>query len=118
LAQFIVGQSYSDTVTATNMSYSGAYSVSSGALPAGISLNTSTGAVTGTPTSPAAYSFALTATNTYGTISQSFSGSVGGGLAVYDGTSWYRGPVKVYNGTTWDLAVVKTYNGSTWVVTK
>ncbi len=115
LAAFIVGQTYSDQVVATNMtSYSGAYSVSSGALPAGISLNTSTGAVTGTPTSPASYSFVLTATNTFGSISQSFTGAPGGGLAVFDGTSWYRGPVKVYDGTTWKLATVKLYNGSSW----
>jgi hypothetical protein len=115
LAAFIVGLTYSDQVVATNMtSYSGAYSVSSGALPAGISLNTSTGAVTGTPTSPASYSFVLTATNTFGSISQSFTGAAGGGLAVFDGTSWYRGPVKVYDGTTWKLATVKLYNGSSW----
>jgi hypothetical protein len=115
LATFVVGQAYSDQVVATNMSsYSGAYSVSSGALPAGISLNTGTGAVTGTPTSPTSYSFAITATNTFGSISQSFSGAAAGGLAVFDGTSWYRGPVKVYDGTTWKLATVKLYNGSSW----
>lgn len=119
LAAFTVGQSYSDAVTATNMSsYSGAYSVSSGALPTGISLNTSTGAVTGTPTSNVNYSFILTATNTFGSINQAFSGTVGGGLSVFDGTSWYKGPVKVYNGTSWVIATVRTFNGSTWVVTQ
>jgi hypothetical protein len=119
LAAFTVGQTYSDGVAATNMSlYSGAYSVSSGSLPAGISLNTSTGAVTGTPTSNTNYSFTLTATNTYGAINQAFSGTVGGGLSVYDGTSWYKGPVKVYDGTVWKVATVRTYNGSSWVVTK
>lgn len=116
LATFVVGQSYSDGVTATNMSsYSGAYSVSSGALPAGISLNTSSGAVTGTPTSPVSYSFTITATNTFGSINQSFSGAPAGGLAVFDGTSWYRGPVKVYDGTTWKLGTVRIFNGSSWV---
>ena len=116
LAAFTVGQSYSDAVTATNMSsYSGTYSMSSGALPAGISLNTSTGAVTGTPTSPVSYSFTITATNTFGSISQSFSGAPAGGLAVFDGTSWYRGPVKVYDGTTWKLGTVRIFNGSSWV---
>jgi hypothetical protein len=118
LAAFTVGQVYSDQVVATNMSsYDGEYSVSSGALPAGISLDTDTGAITGTPTSPVSYSFAITATNTYGSISQSFSGAAGGSLSVFDGTSWYRGPVKVYDGTTWKLATVKIYNGSSWVVT-
>lgn len=119
LAEFAVNQAYSDAVSATNMSsYSGVYSVSAGLLPAGISLNTSTGAVTGTPTLPAPYSFTISATNTFGTITQSFSGSVGGGVSVFDGTSWYKGPVKVYDGTTWKVATVRTYNGSAWVVTK
>lgn len=118
LAAFVVGQTYSDSVAATDMSYSGVFSVSSGSLPAGISLNTGTGAVTGTPTSNVNYAFTLTATNTYGSVNQAFSGTVGGGLSVYDGTSWYKGPVKVYNGSTWDVATVKTYNGSTWEVTK
>jgi hypothetical protein len=95
-------------------SYSGAYSVSSGTLPAGISLNTSTGAVTGTPTSPVSYSFTITATNTFGSISQSFSGASAGGLVVFDGTSWYRGPVKIYDGTTWKLGTVRIFNGSSW----
>lgn len=118
LAAFVIGQAYSDGVSATNMSYSGAYSVSSGSLPAGISLNTSTGAVTGTPTTNTNYSFTLMATNTYGSVSQSFNGTIGGGVAVTDGSSWYKGPVKVYNGSTWNLATVKIYNGSTWEVTK
>jgi len=118
LAGFTVGQTYSDGVTATNMSlYNGVYSVSAGSLPAGISLNTGTGAVTGTPTTNLDYSFTLTATNDFGAIIQAFSGTIGGGASVYDGTSWYKGPVKVYNGSTWGVATVKVYNGSTWVVT-
>jgi hypothetical protein len=97
--------------------YNGVYSVSAGSLPAGISLNTGTGAVTGTPTTNLDYSFTLTATNDFGAIIQAFSGTIGGGASVYDGTSWYKGPVKVYNGSTWGVATVKVYNGSTWVVT-
>lgn len=39
------------------------YSVAGGSLPAGLSLNTSTGAITGTPTTPGAISFVLRATD-------------------------------------------------------
>lgn len=116
LAAFTVGEVYSDSVTATNMSYSGSYSVSSGSLPAGISLNTSSGAVTGTPTTAGPYSFTLTATNTYNSVSQGFSGSVKGGASIYDGLSWVKGTAKVYDGTDWIPAPVKIYNGSSWVV--
>jgi len=77
LAGFTAGSSYSDGVTATNMNYSGSYSVTSGSLPSGISLNSSTGAVTGTPsTGGQSYSFTITASNSYGSTSASFSGTV------------------------------------------
>ena len=115
LAGFVVNKAYSDGVTATNMaSYSGVYSYT-GSLPAGISLNTSTGAVTGTPTAPGPYSFTLTATNTYSSVSQAFSGSVAGGMAYYDGSAWTKKVAKVYNGTSWVAGTVYVYDGSSWV---
>lgn len=119
LANFVVNQAYSDGVTATNMaSYSGVYSVSAGSLPAGISLNTSTGAVTGTPTAAAAYSFTITATNTYSSVSQAFSGNVNGGMSYYDGSLWTKKTVKVYNGTSWATGTVYVYNGTSWVASQ
>jgi hypothetical protein len=64
--------SYSSTVVATGGTIS--YSVASGALPSGLSINSSTGAITGTPTSAATYSFTLNATNEYNqTTSRAFS---------------------------------------------
>jgi len=39
------------------------YSISSGSLPPGLSLNTSTGAITGTPTTPGSYSFTIRVTD-------------------------------------------------------
>lgn len=42
------------------------YSVSSGALPAGLSLNAATGQVTGTPTTAGANSFSIRGTDDYG----------------------------------------------------
>ncbi|MEP7336847.1 MAG: putative Ig domain-containing protein, partial [Acidobacteriota bacterium] len=55
-----VGTAYSQTVSATPAG-SYAYGVSSGALPIGLTLNASTGAITGTPTSIGSYTFTITA---------------------------------------------------------
>lgn len=52
------------------------WSVSAGSLPTGISLNTSTGVLSGTATTVAAYSFTITATNSYGTGTKAFTGNV------------------------------------------
>ncbi|MBI3421543.1 MAG: ExeM/NucH family extracellular endonuclease [Acidobacteria bacterium] len=55
-----VGTGYSQTVSAAPAgSYS--YAVSSGALPAGVTLNAATGALTGTPTTTGSFSFTITA---------------------------------------------------------
>lgn len=121
LAAFQANVAYSDGVAATNMNYSGSYSISSGALPTGISLNTSTGAVTGTPTTAGqSYSFTITAGNSYGSISQAFSGTVAaaptaGFMAVYNGSTWAKGQVRVYNGSAWVNGTTYVYNGSAWV---
>jgi hypothetical protein len=60
LASGTVGVSYSQTVTAT-----GAATITYGAsgLPAGLSLNTSTGAITGTPTAAGLYIVTISASN-------------------------------------------------------
>lgn len=114
------GVAYSDGVSATNMGYSGSYSVSSGSLPAGLSLNTSTGALTGTPTTSGSYNFTLTASNSYGSVSQAFtfvvSLTASGAMNVFDGTNFVQAPVYVYNGSTWVQAPVYVYNGSSWVM--
>lgn len=121
LASAQTATAYSDGVSATNMNYSGSYSVSAGSLPAGLSLNTASGAVTGTPTAAGSFNFTITATNSYGSISQAFSGftvSVAptGNMNVYNGTSWVSAPVYVWSGSAWVLAPVYVYNGSSWVM--
>lgn len=117
LGGFQVGVAYSDGVSATN---SPTYSVSVGSLPAGISLNTSTGAVTGTPTTAGSYSFTLRAANGDGAVTQAFSGTVAaaattGTWQVWTGTVWVHGPLKVWNGTAWVASSVKVWNGTAWV---
>ncbi len=70
-----VGSPYDYTLSADG-SPAPTYAVTSGALPAGLSLNPTTGAITGTPTAAGAYSFTVTATNANGSTSQAFSGTV------------------------------------------
>jgi hypothetical protein len=117
LAGFVATVAYSDGVSATN---SPTYSVSAGSLPAGISLNTSNGAVTGTPTTAGAYSFTLRAANGDGAVTQAFSGTVAaapsaGKWRVWTGSAWVVGPLKVWNGTAWVDSSVKVWNGTAWV---
>lgn len=69
---------YSDGVSAQ---YATSYTVSSGTLPAGLSLSSSTGAVSGTPTTEDTYNFTIQASNVTGTISQGFTIEVISGLA-------------------------------------
>jgi hypothetical protein len=57
-----VGTPYEFTVTAEGTP-TPTYSVTEGALPAGLSLDTDTGAISGTPTTPGDSTFTITATN-------------------------------------------------------
>jgi predicted outer membrane repeat protein len=54
-----VGASYSQTFTATNGTGPYTWSLSSGSLPAGLALNPSTGALTGTPTAGGTFNFTV-----------------------------------------------------------
>ncbi len=52
------------------------FAVTAGTLPAGLALNTTSGVISGTPTASGSYTFTVQATNTVGSASQSFSGTV------------------------------------------
>lgn len=76
-----VGTPYSDAVSATTQKQPLSYSISSGKLPDGITLNTTTGAITGTPTLSAiqsgpTYNFSIRATNAGGISTIDFSRTV------------------------------------------
>ncbi|WP_158225402.1 putative Ig domain-containing protein [Rhizobium sp. 11515TR] len=58
----VVSTAYNQTVTASGGTSPYGYSVS-GTLPAGLSLNHATGAITGTPTTAGSYSFSISATD-------------------------------------------------------
>ncbi|MFZ0230973.1 MAG: putative Ig domain-containing protein, partial [Mycobacterium sp.] len=59
----IVGTAYSQTLAATGGIAPYTWSISAGNLPPGLSLNASTGAITGTPTAAGTYSFAAKVTD-------------------------------------------------------
>ncbi|WP_402719006.1 putative Ig domain-containing protein [Janthinobacterium rivuli] len=56
-----VGTAYSENVTAANGAAPYTYAISAGALPAGVSLNTSTGLLSGTPTAAGTFNFTVRA---------------------------------------------------------
>jgi hypothetical protein len=62
-----VSVAYSATLNATGVQASNGYSIVSGTLPAGLSLNTTTGAITGTPTTNGTSNLTFRATNANGT---------------------------------------------------
>ena len=58
-----LGVAYNQTITATGGTPPYTFAITSGALPAGLTLNPATGALTGTPTSIGASNFVVTATD-------------------------------------------------------
>jgi hypothetical protein len=66
------GIAYSQTLTASG-SAPLTWGVTSGALPAGLALNTSTGVISGTPTAVGVAAFSVTATNAFGSGSEPLS---------------------------------------------
>jgi YVTN family beta-propeller protein len=64
-----IGTAYSATVTATGTGPI-TFSVTSGSLPAGLSLDPTTGVISGHPTTAGTSTFTITATNAYGTDTQ------------------------------------------------
>ncbi len=78
----VLGQAYSQTVATTGGGAPVTFAVTGGTLPAGLSLNASTGAITGTATTAGAYSLTITATDTNGlTDAKTYSGTIAAVLA-------------------------------------
>ena len=77
---------YSQTLTASEGVPPYTYAVTSGSLPSGLSLNSSTGVISGTPTTESTYNFTITATDsqtpTADTGSQAYSIVVTGLLTI------------------------------------
>jgi hypothetical protein len=75
VASLKVGVQVSDGVAASGVP-APTYSVIEGALPAGLQLDATTGAITGTPTKAGDYSFTVKATNSVGSVTKVVSGTV------------------------------------------
>lgn len=130
LGTITYGVAYSDGVEADG-NPTPTYSISAGALPTGLSLNSSTGAVTGTPNTAGSFSWTITATNTAGTVSQAFSQTVGTapswtdntlaamsyGVAYSDGVSASGTPTPTYSVSAGALPGGISLNSTTGAVT-
>lgn len=116
-----VGESYSDSVSASGTQ---PITYSASGLPSGLSINSSSGAITGTPAvgSQGVYTVSLTASN--GTApNATASGTITvdrayGEAHIYNGLNWDTpGEVKVYNSSTseWVSATLwTTSDGTNW----
>ncbi|GFO56251.1 hypothetical protein GMSM_32580 [Geomonas sp. Red276] len=86
LATGTVGTAYSQGLSASGGATPYSWAVASGALPAGLSLNAATGAITGTPTADGSASFTVQVTDALGTaVSKALTLAVYQPLAVSSG---------------------------------
>jgi hypothetical protein len=108
-----IGVPYSDQVVATEAS---SYSVFSGSLPDGISLNTSNGVISGTPTVPGTFNFVIRATNVTGSADTgTLTIDLSGIVRVWNGTEFVEDTPKVWNGISFVTGSIRVWNGSSWI---
>jgi hypothetical protein len=79
-----VGTAYNSGVTVSGGVSPYTFSISGGALPPGLSVNTATGAITGTPTSAGTYGYTVKVVDHAGSVALSACASCGGGTV----SSW------------------------------
>jgi hypothetical protein len=112
----IVGLPYSGSISASDAS---SYSIFSGSLPNGITLNTSTGAISGTPTTPGLFSFVFRATNVTGSVNtETLTINIPTILRIWDGTAFIPTIASVWNGENFTPATIKIWNGFSWTSAK
>ncbi|WP_223394925.1 Ig domain-containing protein [Caulobacter segnis] len=79
----VLGVAYSQTISGSGGTSPYTFAVSAGSLPTGLSLNTSTGAISGTPTAAGACSFTIRATDSGSqSNTRGYSGTIAAALAV------------------------------------
>ncbi|OWK47361.1 beta strand repeat-containing protein [Fimbriiglobus ruber] len=105
IAPVSTGQPYSQTIATTGGQGPDTFAVTSGALPAGLTLDPTTGVISGTPTTNGPFSFAVTATDSAGrtAASPTYTGTETDPLAV---TTTSIAPVT--NGTPYSQAIATT----------
>ncbi len=130
-----VNLAYSASLTAAGGTLPLTWSISSGSLPAGLSLNSASGAITGTPTTAKSYTFTATVTDSASpaqTAGQSFTIIINSGIVITTSNPLPQATVEQsytttlvgQNGTapyTWSLAfgtlpLGLTLNSSTGVI--
>ena len=112
LSEGTVNTAYNQTLAADNNPTS--WSVTNGSLPAGLSLNTSTGEITGTPTTANTYSFTVTATNDYGSDSKEFTLTIDQqGTIHVTSVSLDKANLELTEGETAQLTATVTPEGAT-----
>jgi len=114
-SQLAVGQSYSDSVSASNAAF---YEVT-GTLPDGIVLDANSGIISGTASTAGSFTFGLRAWNSSNEyiFTSSFTIEVidiGGRAFIYDGSQWLEKDVYTYTGSWSTRGTVYYYDGSQW----
>ncbi|MFO0366667.1 MAG: beta strand repeat-containing protein [Acidobacteriota bacterium] len=106
---------YSATVAATGAEGSATFALTTGALPAGLTLNPATGQITGTPTASGASTFTITATDSVPrTASRTYTVTISGAFAIST-TSLPNGTVASAYSTT--LTTENAIGAATFAVT-
>jgi len=109
---------YSQTLTATGGTTPFTWTVTDGSLPVGLSLNPTSGTISGTPTTTGSFNFTVTLTDSLGVSapSKAFKLKVTGGLGITTPSPLPQGEVTIpYSQTL--TASGGTNSGFTWAIT-
>lgn len=104
----VLGSLFSFTVPVSVGSPAATFAITAGALPAGLTMDETTGVISGTPVTAGAFSFTVTATNASGTVSETYTGTIEAQLAA---TGPQRTPLL-------ELAVALTLAGGALVLVR
>ena len=117
----VVGAAFSYQITATN----GPTSYNATGLPAGLSIDTGTGAITGTPTAAGTTSVTISATNADGTGTATLTITIASANLYWSGTgtwdnstvNWGTSPGGPYNVSAWQPGANAVFEGTAGTVT-
>jgi hypothetical protein len=87
------------------------FAVASGSFPSGLTLNGTTGVISGTPTTPGAYTYTVTATNSVGSASVTYSQSVTAPVATVPALTSAAPAASIVAGRLFTAAVLASGTG-------